>query len=229
MDTTDGEELGRFWADVLGLGFEPDGGPGNIVGPTEGHGVAMCQVPEAKTVKHRVHIDVKAASVADLEARAASVVRPEEESGLRWTVMSDPEGGEFCAFLRTAAELPDYRFYALVVDAVDAQQIARWWGGVFGVQPQEDEKDAFWYLEHVPGMPFEAVVFVPVPEPKTVKNRMHLDIDAADIEAEAARLEALGARRVADDQVHEHGTHWILMADPEGNEFCVCDGGAGSS
>lgn len=65
-----------------------------------------------------------------------------------------------------------------------------------------------------------------VPEPKTTKNRMHLDIDAADIETEANRLEALGARRARPDPLHEHGINWILMADPEGNEFCVCDGGA---
>jgi predicted enzyme related to lactoylglutathione lyase len=55
---------------------------------------------------------------------------------------------------------------------------------------------------------------------------MHGDIDAVDIEAEVTRLEGLGARRLAGDQLHEHGTNWILMADPEGNEFCVCDGGA---
>ena len=55
------------------------------------------------------------------------------------------------------------------------------------------------------------------------------DIDATDIEAEATRLEALGARRVQPDQIHEHGTNWILMTDPEGNEFCVCDGGTNQS
>ncbi|HEY5887907.1 MAG TPA: VOC family protein, partial [Acidimicrobiales bacterium] len=64
-----------------------------------------------------------------------------------------------------------------------------------------------------------------VPEAKAGKNRMHLDIDVVDIGAEAARLEALGARRVAADAMHEHDSNWILMADPEGNEFCVCDGG----
>ncbi len=58
---------------------------------------------------------------------------------------------------------------------------------------------------------------------------MHLDIETPDIEAEAARLEALGARRLAVDVLAEHGTHWYVMADPEGNEFCVCDGGAGAS
>jgi predicted enzyme related to lactoylglutathione lyase len=64
-----------------------------------------------------------------------------------------------------------------------------------------------------------------VPEAKTGKNRMHLDIETLDIEAEAARLEGLGATRVQADQIHEHGTNWVLMADPEGNEFCVCDSG----
>jgi predicted enzyme related to lactoylglutathione lyase len=67
-----------------------------------------------------------------------------------------------------------------------------------------------------------------VPEEKAGKNRMHLDIEVADIETEATRLEALGARRVAAEQMHEHGTSWVLMTDPEGNEFCVCDGGQGS-
>ena len=64
-----------------------------------------------------------------------------------------------------------------------------------------------------------------VEEAKAVKNRMHLDIEAADIEAEADRLVALGAARVSDRPCSEHGSSWILMADPEGNEFCVCDAG----
>ena len=76
------------------------------------------------------------------------------------------------------------------------------------------------------GRPGPKLLLQQVPEAKTVKNRMHLDIDATDIEAEATRLEALGAKRLAAAPVHEHGTNWILMADPEGNEFCVCDGGA---
>jgi hypothetical protein len=75
------------------------------------------------------------------------------------------------------------------------------------------------------GRPGPKLLLQQVPEAKTVKNRMHLDIDATDIEAEAVRLEALGARRVADEQIHEHRTNWILMANPEGNEFCVGDGG----
>ena len=64
-----------------------------------------------------------------------------------------------------------------------------------------------------------------VPEAKATKNRMHFDLHTADVETEASRLEALGARRLEDQTMHEHGSSWIRMADPEGNEFCVCDGG----
>ena len=54
---------------------------------------------------------------------------------------------------------------------------------------------------------------------------MHLDIETADIEGAAARLERLGASRVSKATEAEHGSNWIVMADPEGNELCVCDGG----
>ena len=66
-----------------------------------------------------------------------------------------------------------------------------------------------------------------VPEAKTAKNRMHLDIETPHVEDEAARLESLGAQRLEAEVRTEHGANWVIMADPEGNEFCVCDGGAG--
>ncbi len=213
MDTTGGQALGRFWADVLGLDFHPDGEAGYLTGPTEGHGIAMCEVPEAKTVKHRVHLDVKTGSIADLEALGASVVRPAEESGLDWTVMSDPEGGEFCAFVRSAEELPDYRFYALCVDARAAGEIARWWADVLGVAAKPSEDGSYWVLRDVPAAPFDAIIFIDVPEPKTVKNRIHWDVrgDVQDLEAAGATV-----LRPRDDEIW-----WTVMADPEGNEFCV--------
>lgn len=64
-----------------------------------------------------------------------------------------------------------------------------------------------------------------VAESKNGKNRMHLDIETSDIEAEAARLIGLGATRFQQDTLSEQGTTWVLMNDPEGNEFCVCDAG----
>lgn len=59
-----------------------------------------------------------------------------------------------------------------------------------------------------------------VSEPKTAKNRLHLDLHVADIEGEAVRLESLGATRIGP--VDGFGISWIVMHDPEGNEFCVC-------
>ena len=66
-------------------------------------------------------------------------------------------------------------------------------------------------------------MFISVPEGKTVKNRLHLDVSPppdGDQEAEVRRLEALGARRVSVGQ-DPGAVSWVVMADPEGNEFCV--------
>ena len=60
-----------------------------------------------------------------------------------------------------------------------------------------------------------------VPEPKAGKNRMHLDVHVDDLAAEVVRLEDLGAHRVDPDPIEGHGHAWFVMADPEGNEFCV--------
>jgi predicted enzyme related to lactoylglutathione lyase len=60
-----------------------------------------------------------------------------------------------------------------------------------------------------------------VPEPKTVKNRLHLDLSVEDREAEVKRLESLGGRILQSDMTGELGERWTVMADPEGNEFCV--------
>jgi hypothetical protein len=65
------------------------------------------------------------------------------------------------------------------------------------------------------------LIFVPVPEDKTVKNRLHLDVSPVEgtTEDEVNRLLALGARREEDDQ--PEGASWVVLRDPEDNEFCV--------
>jgi predicted enzyme related to lactoylglutathione lyase len=115
----------------------------------------------------------------------------------------------------------------LVLDCTDPQRLAAFWAPALGYVNLGVVGS---YVLLLPdGRLGPKLLLQQVPEPKTTKNRMHLDIEAADIEAEASRLEALGATRVQDDQIHEHGTAWVLMPDPEGNEFCVCDGGAGTA
>src|SRR4051812_39850380 len=110
---------------------------------------------------------------------------------------------------------------ALVLDCKDPSTLAKFWAPALGyVEVGDVENFTLLLPDGVPG--FE-LLLQRVPEDKAGKNRMHLDIHTADIEAEAARLAALGASRLAGDQVSEHGHSWVLMADPEGNEFCVCD------
>jgi catechol 2,3-dioxygenase-like lactoylglutathione lyase family enzyme len=67
------------------------------------------------------------------------------------------------------------------------------------------------------------IVFQRVPEAKVGKNRVHLDLIVGDrVEAEAERFVALGATRLSDGPIEEGGTHWMVLADPEGNELCLC-------
>jgi hypothetical protein len=214
MDTTGGEELGRFWADVAGLELRPDHEDGNLFGPTEGHRICLCRVPEAKTVKHRVHLDVYG-SVDDLVAKGASVVLPAEESGFPWTVMADPEGGELCAFPAPAEGMPPYRVHGLVVDSADPEAIAGWWGDVLGSPIDDNGGRGYWTLDQVPGMPITTMDFVPVPEPKALKNRIHWDVVST---VEAMRERGATLLRARDEEIS-----WDVMADPEGNEFCVFD------
>jgi predicted enzyme related to lactoylglutathione lyase len=213
IDTGESETLGRFYAAALGLEFEPDGHAGALIGPEPGQRIWMNVVPEPKTVKHRVHLDIRCASLDDLIALGASTpAQPADDLG--WTVMTDPEGGEFCAFVRDRAALQPYRLYEIAIDAVDPKRIAAWWAGVFGVELGGDEDQGWWSVSDVPGMPYESWTFSAVPEPKTVKNRVHWDVLVESVDD----LVAAGATLLRGPT--ESDT-WSVLADPEGNEFCA--------
>jgi len=115
----------------------------------------------------------------------------------------------------------------LVLDCAGPEVLAEFWAAALGYTRIGAAGQYVLLLPAEPGPP--KLLLQQVPESKAVKNRMHLDIETLDIDAEAARLEALGARRLAADAHAEHGTRWHLRADPEGNEFCVCDAGAGGA
>jgi predicted enzyme related to lactoylglutathione lyase len=109
------------------------------------------------------------------------------------------------------------RFYQLVIGAHDPRRLARFWAAVLGqdILYETDDEVIVGADEHrYPGL-----CFVPVPEDKTVKNRLHIDLDPDDAGAEVERLLRLGARHADVGQGPD--VTWTVLADPEGNEFCV--------
>jgi len=110
---------------------------------------------------------------------------------------------------------------SLVLDCSDPRRLAAFWAGALDYVDVGSVENYTLLVPRTPDAP--RLLLQKVPEDKSAKNRMHLDIHTPDIEAEATRLEALGATRTADRPQSEHGHSWVLMADPEGNEFCVCD------
>jgi predicted enzyme related to lactoylglutathione lyase len=108
------------------------------------------------------------------------------------------------------------RLQSVAIDAHDPSALATFWEGVLGWPRTDDEPDEV-ALEP-PGGGAD-LLFLRVPEDKAGKNRLHLDLRPDDQAAEVARVEALGARRVDIGQGPD--VTWVVLADPEGNEFCI--------
>ncbi|MGW2178744.1 VOC family protein [Streptomyces sp. NPDC001732] len=113
----------------------------------------------------------------------------------------------------------------ITVDCADAYELARFWSGVLDA-PLSDE-DFPGDPEALVETPGAALLFITVPEPKSAKNRLHLDLQPQDRtrDEEVERLLGLGATLVADHR-KPNGRGWATLADPEGNEFCVECGAA---
>jgi hypothetical protein len=114
------------------------------------------------------------------------------------------------------------RIQCLCVDSANPGRLASFWQDALAWRRTHDE-DSEVVLEPPAGSPADGVVpdllFLRVPEAKAGKNRLHLDLRPVDQAVEVARLERLGATRVDIGQGED--VSWIVLADPEGNEFCV--------
>ncbi|MFC3504146.1 VOC family protein [Micromonospora krabiensis] len=229
MKARDDSALGGFWAKVLGWEVSSEG-PGVTNLEPEGFvypdPVAVCidlvSSPEPKTVKNRVHVDLATTSVehqAELVAHLRDLGATPADIGqgdVPWTVLADPEGNEFCVL----DPRPRYRdtgpIAAVVVDCADPRAMARFWGAATDWVVHEVTDDSA-TLRSAKGVgPY--LEFIRTADPKTVWNRVHLDVrpyPGDDLAAEAARLRALGATALDLD------VPWMVLADPEGNEFCV--------
>ncbi len=111
------------------------------------------------------------------------------------------------------------KIQCVTIDALDPAALAAWWAEALDYTVRDgDDPDEIAILPHDRGRD-PAILFLRVPERKVVKNRYHFDLTPDDRDAQVARLEALGATRVDIGQTGDES--WVVIADPEGNEFCV--------
>jgi hypothetical protein len=108
------------------------------------------------------------------------------------------------------------RWYAVVVDAADPARLARWWAEVLDYRILGEEDGEVMIGTHEDAFPL--LFFTRVPEAKAGKNRLHIDLTPDDRDAEVERLVNMGARKA---DIGQGSVSWVVLADPEGNEFCV--------
>jgi predicted enzyme related to lactoylglutathione lyase len=109
------------------------------------------------------------------------------------------------------------RLYTVVIDAQDPHSLGQFWADVLGWRVLTDDEDGV--IVGADEQAYPGLCLLRVPETKTIKNRLHIDLSPDDRDAEVDRLLGLGASRVDIGQAAD--VTWVVLADPEGNEFCV--------
>ncbi|MEO3824247.1 VOC family protein [Actinomadura sp. B10D3] len=228
----DDSSLGRFWAEALGWGVSSEGpGVTNLepVGFSWPDPTAVCidfvKVPDPETVKYGVHLDLATTSEAhqaELVARLKDLGATPVDVGqgdVPWTVLADPEGNVFCVLEPRKVYRDTGPIAAVVVDCADPRAMARFWDEALDWTLHEVNDDHA-VLRASEGVgPY--LEFLRAPSERSWWNRVHLDLlpDPVDAkEAEVARLRTLGA---VDVDLGQGDVLWTVLADPEGNEFCV--------
>jgi hypothetical protein len=229
VDAADPAALARWWAEALGWAITFEAPDEVAVEPPgqDGLGVPLVFVPVAdpKVTKNRVHLDLRSADADDQAAQVARLTglgaRPADigQGDVPWVVLADPEGNELCVLDPRDEYAGTGPVAAIAVDAADPAAQARFWTEATGWPPAPPSGTAV-SLRAASGMgPF--LELLEVPEPKRVKNRIHLDVApyrGDDHAAEVARLRALGATPA---DVGQRDVTWVVLADPEDNELCV--------
>jgi len=187
-------------------------------------------VAEPKTGKNRVHLDLATESAAhqaaEVERLLALGAVPADigQRDVPWTVLADPEGNEFCVL----DPRPVYRdtgpVAAVVADCPDPAAVAGFWALATGWAPAGTVS--------ANGMPSGVSLrspegsgpyleLLPSADRKVVKNRIHLDVAPYQDEDHAAAVRALTAAGAVSLDIRQGDVPWTVLADPEGNEFCV--------
>lgn len=228
----DDSALGRFWAEALGWGVSSEG-PGVTNLEPEGFAwpdpsafyLDIVTVPDPETVKYRAHLELATTSAAhqtELVGRLRKLGATPADAGqgdVPWTDLADPEGNMFRVLEPREIYQDTGPIAAVVVDCADPRAMARFWDEAVD-WTLHDVTDDHALLRSAEGVgPY--LEFLRTPEVKTVWNRLHLDLlpdPVDDKEAEAARLRTLGATEI---DLGQGDVPWTVLADPEGNQFCV--------
>ncbi|HMG43006.1 MAG TPA: VOC family protein [Acidimicrobiales bacterium] len=234
VDAADPLVLARFWAAALDweiLYESPDGDEVAVAAPVgelpdDTPGLEFVQVDDPKVGKNRVHLDLASrssdhydAELARFQGLGATPIDIGQGDEVGWEVLADPEGNELCLLGPRSTYAGPWA--AIAVDCADPAALARFWSEAIGWEGKPDGDDG-WSLRPPSGRGPQLDLFRVPDGPKTVKNRLHLDLAPGpdgDLAAEVARLQALGA--VAVDVGQGDEVSWEVLADPEGNELCV--------
>jgi predicted enzyme related to lactoylglutathione lyase len=227
VDANDPARLAPFWAGVLGREMvdDPDGGIALLPSDDTGFRIEFFPTHEPKAGLNQMHLHLTSTSLDDQQATVARALglggrhldlgqRPEEGH----VVLADPEGNEFDVIEPGNSYLADCGFLGEV--ACDGtQEVGYFWSEALG-WPLVWDRDQETAIQSPAGGTKIAWGGPPV-RPKTGKNRLHFDLAPpadGDQEAEVERLISLGAKRI---DIGQGDVSWVVMADPDGNEFCV--------
>ena len=223
FDAIDKRRLATFWASALGWELDDSQSWLAVVPTDDAHfALAFEDVPEPKTAKNPIHLDLVSESVDDqqqvvdrligLGAQHVDIGQGEVDH----VVLADPEGNEFCV-VRRGKFLADTGFLGAVVFEPANPSTGYFWGEALGWPVVYDE-DGDVAIRAPDGRgPF--ITFGPPGVAKHGKNRLHFDLTPhADQSAEVDRLIARGARRI---DIGQGDVSWVVLSDPDGNEFCV--------
>jgi Glyoxalase-like domain len=232
VDARDPAGLARFWAAMLGwqttdeTAEEVDVEPAGYSYPDPAAlPLVFVRVPAPKTAKNRVHLDLASSSAAhqaELTARLRDLGAVPVDIGqgdVPWTVLADPEGNEFCILEPRDVYRDTGPVAAVIIDCADPAALAPFWASAAG-WPVTHAEDRIAALRSTAGAgPYLELLRAPGGTP--AKNRLHPDVApyrGDDPAAEVARLTRAGA---VPADVGQGEVPWTVLADPEGNEFCV--------
>jgi catechol 2,3-dioxygenase-like lactoylglutathione lyase family enzyme/predicted enzyme related to lactoylglutathione lyase len=227
VDANDPLRLARFWAGLLGweLAGHPDDGIALLPSDDTGFRLRFLPVPERKAAQNQMHFDLTSTSLADQQRTVARALglgarhidigqRPEEGH----IVLADPEGNEFCVIEPGNNFLADCGFVGAL--ACDGSQAAGYfWSAALGwpLVWDQDQETAIRSPHGGPKITWDG----PPLMPRTGRGRLHFDLAppaGGDQQAEVSRLSSLGATRA---DIGQGEASWVVMADPDGHEFCV--------